>query len=341
MMISLQNTSENKTPLLAVEDEGQKTDPSPCVLGYIPVIYYSILLGLGLPVNILTAVALSKLASRTKKSSYFYLLALTTSDILTQIFIIFVGFILQTAILHRKVPNAFIHMVSVLEFSSNHASIWITVILTMDRYVALCLPLQYRSLSYPERTRRIIVSVFLASFVTGIPFYWWSDVWRDPRTPGLLDRVLKWVHCFIIYFIPCTFFFLINSVIILRLRRKSETKRYKVRIGKTTAILIGITTVFAVLWAPRTIVIIIHMYVSSVHKDWRVHLAMDIGNMLALLNTAVNFFLYCFVSRRFRDMVREILGMERPCRTIEGKKTQSDNFSDSLKPMEIPQITTI
>ncbi|KAM3920767.1 putative G-protein coupled receptor 142 [Leptodactylus fuscus] len=340
-MIPLQNTSENKTSLLAAEEEGQKSDPSPCVLGYIPIIYYSILLGLGLPVNILTAFALSKLASRTKKSSYFYLLALTTSDILTQIFIIFVGFILQTAILHRKVPNSFIHMVSVLEFSSNHASIWITVILTMDRYVALCLPLQYRSLSYPERTRRIIVSVFLASFVTGIPFYWWSDVWRDPRTPGLLDRVLKWVHCFIIYFIPCTFFFLINSIIILRLRKKSKMKRYKLRIGKTTAILIGITTVFAVLWAPRTIVIIIHMYVSSVHKDWKVHLAMDIGNMLALLNTAVNFFLYCFVSRRFRDTVKEILGMQQPCRTIEVKKSQSDNFSDSLKPMEVPQATSI
>lgn len=284
--------------------------------------------------------ALSKLASRTKKSSYCYLLALTTSDILTQIFIIFVGFILQTAILHRKVPNAFIHMVSVLEFSSNHASIWITVILTVDRYVALCHPLHYRSLSYPERTRKVIMTVFLSSFLTGIPFYWWSDVWRDPRAPGLLDRFLKWVHCFIIYFIPCTIFFLTNTVIILRLRRKSALKRYKVRIGKTTAILLSITTVFAVLWAPRTVAIIVHMYVSSVHKDWRVHLALDIGNMLALLNTAVNFFLYCFVSRHFRDTVREILGMQRPCRTVEGKKSQSD-FSESLKPVETPQATAI
>lgn len=337
-MIPQQNASE--TPPLGAEWEGGNTDPSPCVLGYIPVIYYSILLGLGLPVNILTAVALSKLASRTKKSSYCYLLALTTSDILTQIFIIFVGFILQTAILHRKVPNAFIHMVSVLEFSSNHASIWITVILTVDRYVALCHPLQYRSLSYPERTRKVIMTVFLSSFVTGIPFYWWSDVWRDPRAPGLLDRFLKWVHCFIIYFIPCTIFLLTNTVIVLKLRRKSQSKRYRVRIGKTTAILMSITTVFAVLWAPRTIVIIIHMYVASVHKDWRVHLALDIGNMLALLNTAVNFFLYCFVSRRFRDMVREILGMQRPCRMVEGKKSHSD-FSDSLKPAEIPQATVI
>ncbi|KAM9296854.1 putative G-protein coupled receptor 142 [Gastrophryne carolinensis] len=337
-MIPQQNSSG--APFPESEEERGTSDPSPCVLGYIPVIYYSVLLGLGLPVNILTAVTLSKLASRTKKSSYYYLLALTTSDILTQIFIIFVGFILQTAILHRKVPNAFIHMVSVLEFSSNHASIWITVLLTIDRYVALCHPLRYRSLSYPERTRKIIMAAFLSSFVTGIPFYWWSDVWRDPRAPGLLDRFLKWVHCCIIYFIPCTIFLVTNTVIVLRLRKKARSKRYKLRIGKTTAILMSITAIFAALWAPRTIVIIIHMYVSSVHKDWRVHMAMDVGNMLALLNTVVNFFLYCFVSRKFRDTVREVLGWQRPCHVVEANRNQSD-FSDSLKPVEIPQATAI
>ncbi|KAM4663580.1 putative G-protein coupled receptor 142 [Discoglossus pictus] len=334
-MIPQQNSSDS--PALEVGDQGGDAERSPCVLGIIPLIYYSILLCLGLPVNILTAVALSRLASRTKKSSYSYLLALTTSDIFTQIFIIFVGFILQTAILHREVPNTFIHMVSVLEFSSNHASIWATVALTVDRYVALCHPLQYRALSYPERTRRVIISVFLSAFVTGIPFYWWSDVWRDPRKPGLMDRILKWVHCFMIYFIPCIIFLLTNSVIIHKLRRKTKTSRYKTRIGKTTAILLGITTLFTVLWAPRTIVIIIHMYVSSVNKDWKVHLAMDISNMLALLNTAVNFFLYCFVSLRFRNMVREVLGMPRLCRKSEGKNGANESFSDSTpKPMVIP-----
>ncbi|XP_063312733.1 probable G-protein coupled receptor 142, partial [Pelobates fuscus] len=329
-----QNVSE--FPPVGNGKPGDDSERSPCVLGIIPIIYYSVLLCFGLPVNILTAVVLSRLASKTKKSSYIYLLALTTSDILTQVFIVFVGFILQTAILHRRVPNAFIHMVSVLEFSSNHAAIWITVILTIDRYLALCHPLQYRSLSYPERTRKIIAIVFLSSFITGIPFYWWSDVWRDPRSPGLMDRVLKWFHCFIIYFIPCTIFLLTNTVIVCKLRRKTESKRFKFRIGKTTAILMSITTVFAVLWAPRTIVIIIHMYVSSVNKDWRVHLAMDIGNMLALLNTAVNFFLYCFVSIRFRDTLRGIIWIPKCCYTKEGEKGQIESYSNSLKPLEIP-----
>ncbi|XP_042688952.1 probable G-protein coupled receptor 142 [Centrocercus urophasianus] len=282
-------------------------EQSPCMVGIFPVVYYSVLLGLGLPVNVLTAVALSRLATRTKKSSYWYLLALTTSDILTQVFIIFVGFILQTAILARAVPRAFIHIVNVLEFTANHASIWVTVLLTVDRYVALCHPLRYRAVSYPRRTRRIIAAVFAVALATGIPFYWWLDAWRDADPPTALDRVLKWVHCVTIYFLPCSIFLATNSVIIHKLKQRGRSGRRRLHRGKTMALLLAITTVFIVLWAPRTAVMMCHLYVASVKRDWRVHLALDIANMVAMLNTTLNFFLYCFVSETFRRAVSEVL----------------------------------
>ncbi|XP_015212127.2 probable G-protein coupled receptor 142 [Lepisosteus oculatus] len=287
---------------------------SECVLGFFPVIYYSALLCVGMPVNILTAVALSRLASRTKKSSYLYLLALTASDILTQLFIVFVGFLLETAIFHRKVPELLLHSVSVMEFAANHASIWATVPLTVDRYVALCHPLLHRQISYPERARRIIGTVFILALASGVPFYWWSDVWRVSHAPTKLDQVLIWTHCTIIYFLPCSIFLVLNSLIIYHLKSQHRKhcheecqQQVPKRLGKTTAILLAITSAFSVLWAPRTIVVIYHLYVSSVNRNWRVHLAYDLANMLAMLNTAVNFFLYCFVSKRFRSAVRDVL----------------------------------
>lgn len=274
-------------------------------------------LRLPVSVNILTAVALTRLASRTRKALYYYLLAVTGSDILSQLFIIFVGFLLETAVFHREVPTLLLHSVSAAEFAANHASIWSTVPLTVDRYVALCHPLLHRQISYPARTRRIIALVLVLSLASGLPFFWWSDMWRNSHPPTALDAVLIWTHVTIIYFLPCSIFLVLNSLIIhrLRVRQRQPCSRNERgskpppprRLGKTTAMLLAITSVFSVLWAPRTVVVIYHLHVSSVHRDWRVHLAYDLSNMLAMLNTAVNFFLYCFVSKPFRGAVQEVV----------------------------------
>uniref|UniRef100_A0A8D0BBV9 G protein-coupled receptor 142 n=1 Tax=Salvator merianae TaxID=96440 RepID=A0A8D0BBV9_SALMN len=311
-------------------------EKSPCVVGTGAITYYCILLCTGLPVNILTSVALFRLASRTQKSSYWYLLALTASDILTQVFVVFSGFIVQAAILAREVPGAFAHSTNVLQFTANHASIWMTVLLTVDRYVALCHPLQYRSVSYPERTRKIIGAVFAVSLATGIPFYWWLDVWHDTYPPTTVDKVLKWLHCFIIYFIPCSIFLVTNSVIIYKLKHSGGSNR---RLNKITAILLAITTVFIVLWAPRTFVMIYHLYMTSVSQDWRVHLALDIANMVAMLNTSINFFLYYFVSKTFRRTVREVVVSFRfPC----GQSTRKSGPSDpALKPLGLLEGSSV
>ncbi|CAJ1081408.1 probable G-protein coupled receptor 142 [Xyrichtys novacula] len=314
-MIDWPNVTES-----GYEELGQNPEElqrSTCVLGFFPVIYYSILLCVGVPVNILTAVALSRLACRTKKALYYYLLAVTGSDILSQLFIIFVGFLLETAVFHRDVPALLLHSVSAAEFAANHASIWSTVPLTVDRYVALCHPLLHRQISYPARARRIIAAVLMLSLLSGVPFFWWSDMWRNSHPPTALDTVLIWTHVTIIYFLPCSIFLVLNSLIIHTLRVRQRQQRFEDdcasklapprRLGKTTAMLLAITSVFSVLWAPRTVVVIYHLYVSSVHSDWRVHLAYDLSNMLAMLNTAVNFFLYCFVSKPFRGAVREVV----------------------------------
>ncbi|XP_028990251.1 probable G-protein coupled receptor 142 isoform X2 [Betta splendens] len=314
-MIEWPNVTESGRRELGLKPE--ELQKSRCVLGSIPVVYYSVLLCIGVPVNVLTAVALSRLACRTKRALYYYLLAVTASDILSQLFIIFVGFLLETAVFHREVPALLLHCVSAAEFAANHASIWSTVPLTVDRYVALCHPLLHRQISYPARARRIILAVLALSLVSGVPFFWWSDMWRNSHPPTALDTALVWTHVTIIYFLPCSIFLVLNSLIIRTLRRRQRQQPCQEepgpqpaparRLGKTTAMLLAITSAFSVLWAPRTVVVIYHLYAASVHSDWRVHLAYDLSNMLAMLNTAVNFFLYCFVSKAFRSSVRDIV----------------------------------
>ncbi|GCC35428.1 hypothetical protein chiPu_0013912 [Chiloscyllium punctatum] len=103
-----------------------------CGLEYVRVAYYSLLLCLGLPANILTVIILSRLVARRQKSSYNYLLALAAADILVLFFIVFLDFLLEDFMLGRQLPHILDKIIGVLEFSSNHTSIWITVPLTID-----------------------------------------------------------------------------------------------------------------------------------------------------------------------------------------------------------------
>ncbi|KAB0367038.1 hypothetical protein FD755_020362, partial [Muntiacus reevesi] len=334
----LQAPPEKATGGLSQEFEGpwpESPAMSPCVAGVIPVIYYSVLLGLGLPVNLLTTVALARLAARARKASYCYLLALTASDIVTQLVIVFVGFLLQGAVLARKVPQAVVRTANILEFAANHASAWVAVLLTVDRYSALCHPLRHRASSSPGRARRAVAAVLGAALLTGVPFYWWLDVWRDAEPPSRLDEVLKWAHCLVAYFIPCGAFLMANLAIVRRLRRRGRSGP-RPQVGKSSAILLGVTTLFALLWAPRTFVMLYHLYVAPVYHDWRVHLALDVANMVAMLNTAVNFGLYCFVSKTFRATVREVFRDARlPCPL--GPRSTGMGAEPTLKPPGLPR----
>ncbi|XP_059834629.1 probable G-protein coupled receptor 139 [Hypanus sabinus] len=307
-----------------------------CGLGYVRVIYYSFLLCLGLPANILTVIILSRLVARRQKSSYNYLLALAAADIFILFFIVFLDFLLEDFILGQQMPQVLDKIIGVLEFSANHTSIWITVPLTIDRYIAVCHPLKYHTVSYPARTRKVIMSVYVTCFLTSIPYYWWPNIWTENYTSTSMHQILIWVHCFTVYLIPCSIFFVLNSIIIHKLKRKSNFRMRGYSTGKTTAILLTITTIFAILWAPRMVMILYHLYVLPINNGWLVHIVSDIANMLAFLNTAINFFLYCFISKRFRTMAAGTLKAFIKCQKQPVQFYTNHNFSITSSPWISP-----
>lgn len=249
----------------------------------------------------------------------------------------FLGFVvLRGAVLARDPPRAAVRAANVLEFAAIHASVWIAVLLAWDRYRALCRPLRHRAAASAGRARRGIGLVLGAALLTGIPFYWWLDVWRDPGPPGTLDEALKWAHCLSVYFIPGGVFLATNSAVVCRLRRRAGGGR-RARVGKSSAVLLGLTTLFTCLWAPRIFVMLYHLYVAPVHRDWRVHLALDVANMVAMLHTVVNCGLYCFVSKTFRTTIREVVRDARlPC--VLGPRPGGPVVAEpALKPPGLPK----
>ncbi len=317
----------------------------------VPLSSHHVLLSLHLfshsTANILTVIILSQLVLRRQKSSYNYLLALAVADILVLLLIVFVDFLLEDFILGAPLPHSLNKAVQVLEFSSIHTSIWITVPLTVDRYIAVCHPLRYHTVSYPARTRKVILAVYAGCLITSVPYYWWPELWHGlpgasagGRSSSAGQHVLVWVHCATVYLLPCSVFFSLNAIIIRKLRcRRSCFRLRGYSTGKTTAILLVITSVFAVLWAPRTLMILYHLYTAQPAMPGTarlLHLVTDVANMLALLNTGVNFFLYCFISKRFRRMAGTVLKALFQCRKQAPPFYASHNFSITSSPWISP-----
>uniref|UniRef100_A0A8C6SG89 G protein-coupled receptor 142 n=1 Tax=Neogobius melanostomus TaxID=47308 RepID=A0A8C6SG89_9GOBI len=259
---------------------------SRCVLGVIPVVYYTVLLCVGLPVNCLALAALCRLCARSKSPLYAFLVSMTTADMLAQVSIVLVDFLLETAVFHRAVPLLLLRVVSAAEFGANHASIWAAVPLTVDRYAALCHPLLHRRLRSPTRTRRTIGVVILLALASGIPFFYWPDLWRTQTPPTARDAALIWSHVTIIYFLPCSIFLTLNARIVWTLRHSGA---------------------FSLLWGPRVVALLLHLHLSTVNRSWGVHLLYDLANMAAMLNTALNLLLYCATSRPIRRAAHDVV----------------------------------
>ncbi|CAK6445083.1 unnamed protein product, partial [Pipistrellus nathusii] len=283
-----------------------------CGLGLLPLVYYSLLLGLGLPANVLTVVILSRLVARRQKSSYNYLLALAAADILVLLLVVFVDFLLEDFVLRARLPAGPGQLLGAVEFSAVHTSTWLAVPLTVDRYLAVCRPLRYHAVSYPARARRVIAAVCAAGLLTGVPFYWWPDLWAEGRARPPAHHALVWAHCAAGYLLPCSVFCALNWAIVRRLRRRSALRLRGCPAGRTTAILLAVTAAFAALWAPRVAVLLGGLYGAGGRGLARA--AAGVADMLALLNTAANFFLYCFVSRRFRALAAATLRALLTCR---------------------------
>ncbi|XP_067832940.1 probable G-protein coupled receptor 139 [Heptranchias perlo] len=110
------------------------------VLLGIQVIYYPLLAAIGVSVNLLTIVILSRGKCGLSKCVTHYLVAMAAADLLVVIFdlilrhipIVYQG---QFRFM-RSIPVCNIH--AVLLFAATDCSVWFTVTFTFDRFVAIC-----------------------------------------------------------------------------------------------------------------------------------------------------------------------------------------------------------
>ena len=204
------------------------------------------------------------------------------------------------------------------------ASIWLTVMLAVERYIAVCRPFLATKLCTVARARIFIVIIFVLAVLIRIVYFWQYTVTfyeHQNATWHFLDRLPFADHGFwhvyavlvdvllasVIPFIVL----LVTNVLLIRAVRKSTrylqsnqltgakstsgAQREELQI---TVMLISVIVVFFLCQSPY----IIYVAINSVRPQNTATFAVfkSVAMLLLTLKSAVNFILYCWFSERFR-----------------------------------------
>ncbi|XP_067875483.1 probable G-protein coupled receptor 139 [Heterodontus francisci] len=295
-------------------------------------IYYPSLCAIGIPANLLTVYTIHCRKCGMSKVARLYLTSLAIADTMC----LFWGGLIDLSLVWLD-PNPFWNsspwcgLVTVLEYGSVFSSIWIVIVFTLERYLVLRSTRARQHCSQTKVTIRIILSVILVSHLIALPTYWINSsellnvTWHNETlklpvcayNDSFYSTVVVWFHTFISGGIPYILLILFNCLISQQLYAATKmftqeqlksingvTTRSLVK--KSILILFTVSFAFVLLSLPRfvTYCILRTAYNTPKHDrdDYKqlINLFADIAIMLQWLNSAINFLLYCVISKEFR-----------------------------------------
>ena len=236
-------------------------------------------------------------------------------------------------------------------FASTAATItvWLVILVTADRYIAVCLPLQ-QNLRTIERARLAIIVAVALGLLYNIPrFFERVTVFKYDACINTTIAVVNktvfrqsdlyiLIYKTIMYFIfrafgPLITLLVLNFKLIKafnELRRKRLELKKRTRQGENiTFMLIVVVTVFIICLLPDlTLRILLTLHSHNIAKMNILFLryANAISNLLLTVNSSINFLIYCLIGNKFRKLLNQMCCGEQPQSEhsiIEGSETET------------------
>lgn len=231
-------------------------------------------------------------------------------------------------------------------------AMWLTVSLAIFRYIVVCHHTLGTRLCNLRRARLTVAAVFLATPIVCIPNYityhleqrkdngyWFTNTYFVTRSYTALNLALFSV---VMKVVPCVLLTVLSTLLIRAMRaadakrkrlksqgKKDEHTERAVENARTTAMLVAVVLCFVMAELPQGIL----AFLSGVDEQlfYLIYVPLgDVWDILGLLNSAVNFVLYCTMSRQFRTTFVYVFC---PCRRpLKKTRTSSRNSRHPLHP---------
>lgn len=199
-----------------------------------------------------------------------------------------------------------------------YISIYTLVLMSMDRFLAVCYPV-----SRVRNERNTLVSIavlWIGVLIINLPafyahgLYEYSDHDRNLTSCTFIENdVLSWSTFHISmfassYLLPLILISGLYMFMLMRLWRSNLTQSQESKRGKrrVTRLVIIVVACFATLWLPiQTILMLksLHMYQATTHLTIALQIS---AHILAYTSSCINPLLYAFLSENFRKSFRKV-----------------------------------
>jgi hypothetical protein len=237
-----------------------------------------------------------------------------------------------TSAVGHALHRSFIHVepyVWTLASVAETITIWIVLLVTVDRFIAICMPLRSKMRTM-ARARAAVVVVVVLAVLYNVPMLFERRVVERQVDGNVIVDVTElrrntWY--FVIYKTVCYFVFrkigpllvliglnvrLMRALREMRRRHRYLTRRHRQR-ENVTLTLVVVVSVFIVCELPdvclRVAVTVkeFDLHGEPFDAEALIYGAQPATNALLTLNSAINFFIYCLIGHKFRHIMIRML----------------------------------
>ena len=288
------------------------------------LVLYPIICILGIIGNILSIIVFTH---RKITSTSVFLIALALADLLK---IINDVLYIIVSVLFRRAPLVANRMLGTMYPFAHYVfnqsvcvCSWITVCIGVERYFLVCHIALAKQICTPTRARNISLAVFLVMSLISLPTaFRYTRVKLNLRLHGqnitqyhiMLTRfgcspafatAYMWIMNLLRSLIPLAILIVINSLIIYAVGKQSAGRVVSASRHRITFMLIIVILVFVLCLTPDAIMSTIFGF-GYVEAGYLVKGIREYSDTLILLNSAVNFLIYCVCNSCFRETFKNL-----------------------------------
>lgn len=218
-----------------------------------------------------------------------------------------------------------------IHYSTGDTAIWILVAFTIDRFVAVCFPLDKTEVCKPRRAKMYCLGLLLVACIKNAHVFWTRGLEHSKGENGTLvvksncgrptpeykyfeKYVRPWIAFSLVTALPFIIILLCNICIIrtlIQAKKLHSSQQVQTNKEKTymqmTVMCLSASFAFLLCIAPSIVILIGKPYWAK-ERNRAYDIAKAVNNELVFVNHSINFVLYCITGERFR---RELIGLCR------------------------------